>query len=125
MWKRCHEGLSGPDCATRPTSGSRNTRYIWDEALQLVETLNGNGGFAGYTDWRLPNIKELASIVEVQCIYPAINTTVFPATANGYWSASPFPDLTSTAWSVGFSSGHVAPADMIVENSVRLVRGGL
>ncbi|MCI5228088.1 MAG: DUF1566 domain-containing protein, partial [Candidatus Electrothrix sp. AX2] len=72
MWKQCLEGLSGSDCAT----GSAES-FTWQEALQQPGVINHAGGFAGYTDWRLPNINELISIVEEQCYNPAINLNRF------------------------------------------------
>lgn len=37
--------------------------YTWKDALALVQTYNSSS-FAGYSDWRLPNTKELQSIVD-------------------------------------------------------------
>ncbi|MCI5189078.1 MAG: DUF1566 domain-containing protein [Candidatus Electrothrix sp. AW5] len=101
MWKQCVEGLSGSDC----TTGSADT-FTWQEALQQPGVVNGTG-FANYTDWRLPNIRELRSIVEEQCFNPAINATRFPSTPGSYvWSGSPAISYNSDcAWSVDFSDG--------------------
>lgn len=45
----------------------------WDEALSYAE----QSQYAGYNDWRLPNIKELQSIVDYSENYPLIDTDVF------------------------------------------------
>ncbi|MBT4549899.1 MAG: DUF1566 domain-containing protein, partial [Gammaproteobacteria bacterium] len=85
MWKQCSEGLSDSGCV----SGAIET-FNWQEAMARAESINSGAGFAGYTDWRVPDIKELASLVEIACYSPAINETLFPATpASGFWSASP------------------------------------
>jgi hypothetical protein len=55
MWKQCAEGLSGATCQT----GSAQT-FTWANALAHAEAST----FANYTDWRLPNVKELSSLVE-------------------------------------------------------------
>jgi len=120
MWKQCSEGLSGAGCATGAA-----TAHTWQAALQLAETLNAGGGFAGFTDWRLPNQKELNSIVERQCITPSVNATIFPATVNTwYWSASPSAGLASGAWFVDFNGGFDIVNIKSFNVYVRLVRGG-
>jgi len=121
MWKRCSEGQSwsGTTC-----TGAAAT-YIWQGALQQAETLNNGSGFAGYTNWRVPNLKELNSIVEEQCRTPIINAALFPTTtSNIYWSASPEAGTTDSAWGVKFSNGLDVRLSVSVSSSVRLVRGG-
>lgn len=74
MWKVCSEGQTWQsDGSCSGVAGD----HSWQQALQAPQTLNTGGGYAGYTDWRLPNAKELTSIVEFKCNSPAINLTVF------------------------------------------------
>jgi len=125
MCKRCPEGsvLSGRQCTGLPVS------YSWQQALQHVEAMNRAVGFASHNDWRLPNIKELLSIVELQCQGPSVNMEVFPfITAGGiYWSATPFAGGGTGIWSVSFISGYGFDRASGTTNKsyVRLVRGGL
>ena len=101
IWKRCLEGQSGSDCA----SGSAEA-FTWQQALQRAQTVNSSGGFAGFSDWRLPTIKELSSLVEHQCVDPAINLTRFPhASSDGLWSSSAVAGNTDYAWCVNFYHG--------------------
>ena len=48
----------------------------WDDALEYAE----NFEYAGYDDWRLPDVKELQSIVDYSGCYPAIDSTYFNVT---------------------------------------------
>ena len=124
MWKKCPEGQSGQDCST----GSAT--YIWQNALRQVETVNNTpGGFAGHTDWRLPNSKELASIIEYSCVDPAINSAVsddvFPSTPSQvFWTSSPVYGIMNSVWAINFFSGFDSQSVKIDANNVRLVRGG-
>lgn len=122
MWKQCVESLGGPGCAIviPPSSGVKG--FPWQEALQLAV----NAGFAGYTDWRLPNKNELESLVERQCRDPAINARFFPNTPTTwvYWTASQFALEPHFVWHVSFFSGDVKASDKFSFNLVRLVRGG-
>ena len=65
---------------------------------------------SGYDDWRMPNRKELESIVDERYDSPAIDSTLFPRTNSSYYwtsttSAEAFP-LTHGAWFIHFSNGY-------------------
>ena len=121
MWKQCAEGLSGVGC----TTGVAQT-YTWSAALNQAQTVNLAGGFAGYTDWRLPNIKELRSITEKQCFSPAINLTRFPNTEfnSVFWSSSPVDNRGNYARGVFFVFGNDNLGGKDSAYQVRLVRSG-
>ena len=121
IWKRCSEGQTwdGTTCA-----GSAST-YTWQGALSATEALNKGEGFAGKTDWRVPNIKELGSIVELKCYSPAINLSVFPDTpSENVWSSSPYAYYSYVAWNVNFDDGYDGPYAKDNSLQVRLVRSG-
>jgi uncharacterized protein DUF1566/peptidase C13-like protein/HYDIN/CFA65/VesB family protein/Ser-Thr-rich glycosyl-phosphatidyl-inositol-anchored membrane family protein len=91
----------------------------WEVALAYCEDLS----HAGYSDWRLPNIKELSSIVDLNTDGPAIDKTYFPNTvSSGYWSSTTDVSYIYGAWYVHFLSGIVF--DMNGSDYVRAVRGG-
>ncbi len=88
MWKKCPEGQTGSGCG----AGALTT-YDWNQAMNAAAA----SSFAGYTDWRAPDIKELHSIVERKCALPAINLAVFPATpSGGFWTSS--IDTNTASW---------------------------
>ncbi len=120
MWKQCSEGQ------TADTQCSGNTSsHNWQAALQIASNLNASGGFAGHSDWRLPNVKELRSIVEPACHTPAINNERFPNTASiEYWTSTVSVDNTSNAWRVEFGNGesNAARNNRTSSYAVRLVR---
>ena len=66
-WMRCAMGMTwtGTTC-----TGTAST-YTWDEATKLT------ANFAGKSDWRLPSIAELNTIVEREAFNPAINSAIF------------------------------------------------
>lgn len=123
VWKRCSEGQVHNNGACNGGAAS----YDWSQALQRAAAVNAGtaGEGFGHSDWRVPNIKELNGLAESRCSSPAINTTIFPATASAqYWSSSPYVGTASYAWFVDFTFGSRDPDDKTFASRVRLVRDG-
>lgn len=74
----------------------------WQKALENCETLK----YAGYSDWRLPSIEELRSIVDYSTYGPAIDTDYFNVQSSYYWSSTTSADSTGYAWLVNFYYGN-------------------
>ena len=74
----------------------------WQDALLYCESLE----FAGHDDWRLPNVRELQSIVDYGRGRPAIDP-VFGAESDWYWSSSTSVLSYHYAWLVHFVVGSV------------------
>lgn len=95
----------------RERKSSRRTALTWQGALDYVATTtNGGGGLCGHTDWRLPNRKELRSLVN----YGQANTATWligqgfiNAQADWYWSSTTYADETVYAWIVLMYDGYV------------------
>jgi len=119
-WARCSAGQVWRDggCTGAPSS------LDWPAAESYVRAVNEHGDLF-YADWRIPNLRELASISEVNCRDPRINVEAFPSTGEGfYWSASrkllEGPELAAFALSFGPEGVRIGrPAERL---NVRLVR---
>ncbi|PTN35132.1 DUF1566 domain-containing protein [Desulfonatronum sp. SC1] len=103
MWKRCVEGQEwiGGLC-----SGLYN-KYTWKDSFLAAYSSR----YGGHEDWRLPNVKELRSLVEECTYYPSINTRIFPFSlqqldlVSRFWSASPSINNANNSWTVDFLFG--------------------
>lgn len=114
IWQRCVYGQSwdGQTCSGLPQ------KLTWQEALI-------NGG----SEWRVPDIKELSSILDWQCVTPPLHPTIFPnmpgSTANGLWTSTPYvtPSSTQTnAWWVDLNFGFMDYRSVVTTNFVLYVR---
>jgi hypothetical protein len=116
-------------------SGDGSQETIWD----WLDDINAEGGsgFAGYSDWRIPNVKEQQSIVDYGRYYnaldPAFDTGCVPGctvttcsctAASDEWSSTTRVDWPDYVWAVDFSRGNVNSSPK-GSNHVRAVRGGL
>ncbi|WP_019600843.1 DUF1566 domain-containing protein [Teredinibacter turnerae] len=89
---------------------------------EFVERVNA-AGLCGYTDWRLPSLQELQSLVNFGVSRPAVDGEFFPHTQNDfYWSSSPVVGKPTSAWAVSFQFGYSAPLQRNNSRFVRLVR---
>jgi hypothetical protein len=91
----------------------------WCDALIYCEvTLNAAGGFAGKSGWRMPNFNELHSIVDFSEEHPALDTSVFDATAVG---DRPTRHHTSTS---GAETGCAGDCEWIIWFDIGRMHGG-
>jgi hypothetical protein len=90
----------------------------WQNALQYCETLD----FVGHSDWRLPNVGELQSIVDYGRSYPS-SDPIFGAESGWYWSSSTYVVYPSLAWYIYFGDGGVYGGGKGNGYYVRAVRG--
>lgn len=113
QWMRCSMGQEWTvnRCVGIPS------RFSWDQAVMLTSSL------AGHTDWRLPTVDELQTLVEYRMFDPAIDPVAFPGTppAN-FWSASEAAYDVFYAWSVHFANGFSNWRHKRQRFEVRLVR---
>ncbi|MBY0276414.1 DUF1566 domain-containing protein [Candidatus Binatia bacterium] len=115
----------------------KDTSYTWQAGFTRVASLNA-ASFAGYSDWRVPNQKELESIVDYGRSNPAIAsafqngctpgcsvTACSCATSQVYtWSSTTLQDVQNFAWAVWTADGSSVNLQKIADWGVRAVRGG-
>jgi hypothetical protein len=84
----------------------------WQEALDYIKSVNNGAGLASYDDWRLPNRKELFSLINRSKEDPG--NPALPAgypfesvQSNSYWSSTSHVFKTNYAWVVKVWSGYM------------------
>jgi len=119
-WQTCVIGQVGASCELGAV------RYFgwWDAQAEVVEFNTTNGG---YTDWRLPDIKELYSIIETACEEPSLNKSIFPnyplsPAVSKSWSSTPSNHDINKAWQIEFQNGLLYTLGNDERLTVRLVR---
>ena len=101
---------------------SGSTVPFWEDALSFCE----NSTFASYTDWRLPNKRELNTLVDSGKTDTAINISYFPNTKYHYWTSTTYYHPSKDyAPVVHFYYGYVSGDFKFSSYHVRCVRGGL
>ena len=92
-WRRCLEGQvwGGASCS------GMLSRFVHEQALSYSRS-----------GWRLPNVKELASLASRSDYAPSLDATAFPGASDLYtWSTTPYVSSSQNAWRVNFYAGLV------------------
>ena len=82
-------------------SDNLSYKTTWIMSKEYCATLSLNG----YTDWRLPNIKELQTVVDIREKNIAINKEFKFTVPSSYWSNSADITNKTKSWYVGFETG--------------------
>jgi hypothetical protein len=113
------------------------TGLVWQQALPsgtytwgststagTAENYCSTLSLAGFSDWRLPSLIELMSLMDEGAVAPAINTTSFPGTPSNspFWTSTPDAASSGSAWSVSSFDGSMRGAAESSAYSVRCVR---
>lgn len=110
VWRRCTAGHTFSAGACNGVAAT----YTHEQALAYARSQTG---------WRLPNVKELSSIVDRGRSGPSIDVAVFPNTASEfYWTSTPWAGVPGSAWGVQFGEGGVGGSFRNFSYHVRLVR---
>jgi len=112
-------GLAWQDDYT--DNGGKIKRATWQDAIIYCHELS----LGGKNDWRLPNIRELKSIVDTTKSRPAMNSIFTNVNSTDFWSATTSMSDANNAWVVGFYRGGDYWASKTLKDYVRCVRGGL
>lgn len=116
MWKKCAQGLTTASC-----TGTISLMY-WDAALTTCQTT-----FAGYSDWRLPNLPELTSLIYLGVTSAPYINPVFTGTPSSgrFWTNTQYTSAyPASAYTVRFDQGVQVGSAKATNYYVRCVRGG-
>ncbi|EMJ93290.1 PF07603 family protein [Leptospira kirschneri str. JB] len=116
VWKTCHEGKTGSTCA-----GGANVYHDLASATTACTNLNVGTGYANRTNWRLPTISEMETLVDFNvATAPRTFVTSFPGTTGSYyyWSSNLYLPDTTKSLVLYFSSGSTTWTDKTVAGSL-------
>ena len=117
-WRRCLHGQQWNN--TNQSCTGSPIKLNWQDALLAAK----NSG------WRLPNTKELMSIVDLQCFSPPLHPELFPeapaSLTSGLWTSTPLQTKINSsetaAWTIGLGHGKLRHQAINLLNFVIFVK---
>jgi len=101
-------------------NGGSIKQSVWNDAISYCEALT----LDSKSDWRLPNLNELTSLVDDSKNNPALNEVFQNTNSYDYWSSTSYSDNNGNAWIVHFYYGNQNNNYKVSNNYVRCVRAG-
>jgi hypothetical protein len=94
----------------------------WPSAVDFCQALN----HGGYDDWRLPNIRELQSLIDFGQFDPALPAghDFIDVQSDNYWSSTMLADPSGDAWFMRLTDGYIDVSGTTALLYVWPVRGG-
>ena len=102
IWQKCIMGFNNDINCSDDGNGTNNAS-TWADALAYCENLN----LGGSTNWRLPNINELKSILDNKKVSAPFVDNLFLNTTGPFWTSSTNIANTNDAFYVYFYDGYV------------------
>ncbi|MBL0708396.1 MAG: caspase family protein [Sulfurimonas sp.] len=125
--------FSGKRSYTKNSSNTVKDNYtglIWQKTgssseMNLYNAKNycSNLSQDGYSNWRLPTIKELRYLADRSTYMPAIDTKYFKSENSFYWTSSEYKGASSEAFIVAFGTGRDFQINKSDDYNVRCVVG--
>ncbi|NVK54267.1 MAG: DUF1566 domain-containing protein [Alteromonadaceae bacterium] len=118
VWQRCAVGQTwdGDTCTGEAEP------MTWQQALTYAQQFDSER----LEGWRVPNVKELSSLTERNCVRPAINSGIFPATPkDSFWTSTPSYNDPLRAWTVAFFNASHSIKEKQLSVYLRLVKTNL
>lgn len=120
-----YDALTGLMWVRNPATNRLN----WTNAVIYCENLDGTEGRGGYTDWRMPNIRELSSLIDfgrtnpaLPAGHPFVQIQLTGLNNTNYWTSS--AKVEGLRWTVSFHRGGVREQELFNNHLVWPVRGG-
>jgi len=111
QWRRCEEGQAWSGLACM----GAGQQFTHEQALLQAATKGM---------WQLPDVKQIASLAQRACRFPALQSSLFATgeLSSHYWSSTPFVSASSAAWLFEIDTGRVNFAPRDRRAGLRLVR---